>query len=339
MAADKNTCVACSRKLTSKQKSLRCTSCGKRAHSKCIAWPDEELQLLRSGQIEFLCCACDEQRKPSDNIVPTEGAPSVASPRDEEPFAPQPGDLDGHFGGLRELLLNALQGISLLTDEVNALRQESARLQREAAKNSSLQAAAISSLQDEVRALRSELGRRKPQYPPLAPAMGDKATEAALTRAPLSVDTRKNLCASENASSPVSLLPATTNWASPAKERPGDTRRPVREVAVGANTSSAITSVPRRPARKALFVSRLHPDTSVPDVLGLVNSVVTDESAVCTRLKSKYPSYASFHISTSADSFAALNDAAVWPNGCLFRPFGGFLKEDRVLSFNNINSV
>lgn len=88
-----------------------------------------------------------------------------------------------------------------------------------------------------------------------------------------------------------------------------------------------------------MFVSRLHPDTSVPDVLGLVNSVVTDESAVCTRLKSKYPSYASFHISTSADSFAALNDAAVWPNGCLFRPFGGFLKEDRVLSFNNINSV
>ncbi|KAH9384083.1 hypothetical protein HPB48_026066 [Haemaphysalis longicornis] len=77
-----------------------------------------------------------------------------------------PGDLDGHFGGLRELLLNALQGISLLTDEVNALRQESARLQREAANNSSLQAAAISSLQDEVRALRSELGRRKPQYPP-----------------------------------------------------------------------------------------------------------------------------------------------------------------------------
>ncbi|KAH9375668.1 hypothetical protein HPB48_007982 [Haemaphysalis longicornis] len=47
--------------------------------------------------------------------------------------------------------------------------------------------------------------------------------------------------------------------------------------------AKAITSVPRRPARKALFVSRLHPDTTVPDVLGLVNSFVTDESA-CARV-------------------------------------------------------
>lgn len=347
MVADKNTCVVCSRKLTSRQQSLQCSHCGKRAHCKCITWPEEELQLLVCGEIPFTCYLCEKQRPPTEDVAPADGAISAAPPRlsrDEESRAPQPGDLENRLCGLRELLLNALQGISLLTDEVNALRQENARLHKETVKNSNMQAAAITSLQDDVRALRLELGKRKPHYPPDPPAKQNTAVPASSTHAlppaghPTPAHQRRDNSASESASPPASLLPATTNWASSSQEHLGDTRRRVRDVAVGANNTSDILSVPRRPLKKALFVSRLHPDTSAADVTKLVNSVVTDNSAECTQLKSKYTSYASFHVSVSAESFAVVNDATVWPLGCLFRPFRGLLREDREPRINNTHS-
>ncbi|KAH9375654.1 hypothetical protein HPB48_010046 [Haemaphysalis longicornis] len=313
MVADKNTCVVCSRKLTSRQQSLKRSHCGKRVHCKCITWSEEELQLLLCGEIPFTCYLCEKQRPPTEDVAPADGAISAAPPRlsrDEESRAPQPGDLENRLCGLRELLLNALQGISLLTDEVNALRQENARLHKETVKNSNMQAAAITSLQGNVHALRLELGKPKhrrtsffnPRPSPPPPPQPRASTQGQPT--------------SESASPPASLLPATTNWASSSQEHLGDTRRRVRDVAVGANNTSDILSVPRRPLKKALFVSRSHPDTSAADVTKLVNSVVTDNSAECTQLKSKYTSYASFHVSVSAESFAVVNDATmVAPRG------------------------
>jgi hypothetical protein len=49
---------------------------------------------------------------------------------------------------------------------------------------------------------------------------------------------------------------------------------------------------------------------------------------VCTRLKTKFSSYASFHVSVFEDDFP-LTNPAVWPSGCLMAPFYGKLTPDQ----------
>ncbi|KAH9377916.1 hypothetical protein HPB48_016399 [Haemaphysalis longicornis] len=269
--------------------------------SKCIAWPDEELQLLDPVRSNSYVVRVMSNASPPITSSRPKGLPRLPRPATRNHSLPSRATLRATSGGYASFFSTRFRGFLSLTDEVNALRQESARLQREAAKNSSLQAAAISSLQDEVRALRSELGRRKQQYPPLAPATGNKATEVSLTRAPLSVDTRKNLCAPENACrlfpccrpqqiGPPPLKSARVTRADLCVKWPSE-RIPARESPVSP------VDPPGKPC-----LCRACTLTPCARRSRLVNSVVTDESAVCTRLKSKYPSYASFHISTSADS-------------------------------------
>lgn len=89
--------------------------------------------------------------------------------------------------------------------------------------------------------------------------------------------------------------------------------------------SSSISSA-RRP-RKSLFVTRLHPDTSSENVCELLASVTEVTCFVCTRLRSKFDTYSSFHIAVDDDKLDVISDAELWPEGCLFRPFYGPLKD------------
>jgi hypothetical protein len=50
----------------------------------------------------------------------------------------------------------------------------------------------------------------------------------------------------------------------------------------------------------------------------------------CTRLKTKFNFYASFHISVTEDGFSLINDVGVWPSGCLIAPYYGKLTPDQV---------
>jgi hypothetical protein len=55
-------------------------------------------------------------------------------------------------------------------------------------------------------------------------------------------------------------------------------------------------------------------------------------SLTCTRLRTKYNSYASFHVSVPEDDFQLINNTEVWPNGCLIAPFYGRLNPDQIYS-------
>ena len=94
--------------------------------------------------------------------------------------------------------------------------------------------------------------------------------------------------------------------------------------ATGTNSTSKLTAVPRPPRSRALFVSRLDPTTTVDDIAAILSSVV--KTCVCTQLPSRHMSYASFHIAVEWDDFDKVNDANVWPIGCLFRQFFGLLR-------------
>jgi hypothetical protein len=61
---------------------------------------------------------------------------------------------------------------------------------------------------------------------------------------------------------------------------------------------------------------------------------------VCTRLKTKFDIYASFHISVKEEDFPPIINTGVWPDGCLIAPFYGKLTTDQVYSSSApLNSV
>jgi hypothetical protein len=55
-------------------------------------------------------------------------------------------------------------------------------------------------------------------------------------------------------------------------------------------------------------------------------------SLVCNRLKTKFDSYAFFHVSVSEDYFPLINNTGVWPSSCLIAPFCGRLSANQICS-------
>jgi hypothetical protein len=53
---------------------------------------------------------------------------------------------------------------------------------------------------------------------------------------------------------------------------------------------------------------------------------------VCTKLKNKYSTYGSFHISVAEDEFRLINDSGAWSAGCLIAPYYGKLMPDQVFT-------
>ncbi|KAG0442719.1 hypothetical protein HPB47_015632 [Ixodes persulcatus] len=102
-------------------------------------------------------------------------------------------------------------------------------------------------------------------------------------------------------------------------------RRPLAKVGACANAS--LSSIPRPPVKRALFVTRLSPDTTCEDVNNYLSSVLQTRTFQCTKLRSKHDSYSSFHVSTTVDCLIKINDSSVWPEGSLFRPFWGPLRD------------
>jgi hypothetical protein len=66
--------------------------------------------------------------------------------------------------------------------------------------------------------------------------------------------------------------------------------------------------------------------------MGTLKDQLQLASLTCTRLKTKYNSYASFHFSVAEDDFHLINNTGVWPNGCLIAPYYGRLNPDQIYS-------
>jgi hypothetical protein len=91
----------------------------------------------------------------------------------------------------------------------------------------------------------------------------------------------------------------------------------------GNNSSSTLKTVPKRARTKALFVSSFSPEVTSADVEQSLNDQLKLVSLTCTKLKTKFSSYSSFHIAVSEDDFQLINDTAVWPVGCIIAPYYG----------------
>lgn len=253
------------------------------------------------------------------------------------------------------MLLNALEGLSFLTDEVTKLREANDRLGRENARAFAQQAGIIASLRAEVRSLRGErlpradpkpVGPLPPEQPPLPlpaacslpPASPSTAPE--LDGAPPTPTPRRGLHSSFAAavaksggttSTPEQLTPAPATSAVSPEVHCDDSaitnKRSGRAACVGASDSCRISVVQRSKRPRHIFVSKLSPCTTSAQLTEHLSTVHIVPLA-CQRLKTKYTSYSSFCVTVDEVSFQRLGDPLLWPKGCLYKPFRGKLHAD-----------
>lgn len=349
MPPSTDACTICSRVFYGRQKFLRCSGCKLRAHTKCVCWPDNVDTFLQSGVSSFLCESCaiigGAARPNSDGVVGNHASnaadfsrtPAALSPARQLPAGPPaspPVDLGAGFESLRSMLLDAMEGISFLTDEVAALRDENARLRHEQKRDAELQAGAMAVLRSEVRGLRDALGqRRQPDAPDRRRQPVDRAAGGSLGKDTYAAALHSSL----PQASPTKVVAATLfsdgqSNASPKDDVPisgiNSARPKARTPALtGASDTCKLIVAPPSTRRRALFVTKLNPDTSCEDISSHLSSVGVEE-VECRKLKTRYDSYASFHVSVAAKDFDKLSDPAVWPKSCLFKAFRGALRED-----------
>jgi hypothetical protein len=73
-------------------------------------------------------------------------------------------------------------------------------------------------------------------------------------------------------------------------------------------------------------------EVTAEDVEKSLKEQLSFKRLVCTRLRTKYNSYASFHISVTENEFPLINSTGVWPSGCLIAPYYGKLTPDQVFT-------
>ena len=115
--------------------------------------------------------------------------------------------------------------------------------------------------------------------------------------------------------------PRGPDSANPRKSQLGEVKSSRRRNAiVGKGNSGSLRTVAPPERRRNIFISRLHPDTTEADIITAVESK-TGINIVCSKLKTRFDSYASFCVGASADSFESLMNPEVWDEGVLFKPF------------------
>ncbi|KAG0418074.1 hypothetical protein HPB47_005148 [Ixodes persulcatus] len=340
----------------------------------------EELLLLTSGVSPYICSHCDgslpaspnegdvrasEEYDPGEQLAGDSqgegGSPSPISSCTARAAA-QRGDLEQSQQLLHGLLLDALEGISFLTDQVACLTEENRRLRNEWARSTEQQTLLICSLRDEIKACRAQVGGlgKTSGASSFAAIVRSHSSPPASEERKLPHRPQANLQSSPPESG-ILALPQSTQSASgarggahstptPLKPEPpriepkstascqdgapdgrvarlGPTRPKARTPALtGASETSKLSVASPSMSRRALFVTKLAPDTTCEDVSSHLSSIGLDKLE-CRRLKTWHDSYASFHVSMAAEDFVKLADPAVWPKSCLFKTFRGTLRQ------------
>lgn len=102
-------------------------------------------------------------------------------------------------------------------------------------------------------------------------------------------------------------------------------RRRNKTIVNGINTHAKLRVIAKS---KALFVTRLDPETNNTDVENFIREN-NNISAKVTKLKTKHHSYASFHVEVSENDFEALFTSEIWPEGSLISEFFGKLRTEQ----------
>ncbi|KAG0434299.1 hypothetical protein HPB47_019203 [Ixodes persulcatus] len=308
-----------------------------------LPWPEGSLfkeftgQLTRAASMKRDGAIGNDASNAAD-FPRTPAALSPARPLPAGPPASPPVDLGAGFESLRSLLLNAMEGISFLTDEVAALRDENARLRHDQKRDAELQAGAMAVLRSKVRGLRGALGqRRQPDTP-------DRQRQPTLMLPLYTASPRKVVAAAlpsdgqNNASPKDDVPPSGINSAQPKASR--------TPALTGASETCKLIVAPPSTLRRALFITKLNPDTSCEDISSHLSPVGVEE-VECRKLKTRYDSYASFHVSVAAKEFDKLSDPTLCAKArCIVghykrsaRAYGGLIEIHKDMHINTLEVV
>ncbi|CAN7986876.1 unnamed protein product, partial [Ixodes hexagonus] len=322
-------CCICSHVFFGRQPRLVCSKCGHRVHERCLMFAADELQLLSSGVRAFVCSHCDDSSASNPNGDGTRPADQYEYDTDEGGLDP-PGVPGGMLHGL---LLDALEGISFLTDQVASLTGENKRLRNEWTRVSERQAVLVGSLRDEVKAYRAEVaGWRaastvvpRQAAAPYAAALGASPLPSLRPSPPPRIPVGPRTGAVHDGT-PVmlgSMPPPVEGAQTKRPTRP----RPTVSGSVGASSSSRLSVVSAAPRPRAMFVTKLAPTTTSSDMVEHLVSVGA-APLICRKLKTRYDSYSSFYVAVDDATYETLRDPSFWLKSCLFKPFRGGLRDE-----------
>jgi hypothetical protein len=108
--------------------------------------------------------------------------------------------------------------------------------------------------------------------------------------------------------------------------------KPHRQPLIDVSSSLSLPVISKPERSKALFVSRFSPKVTADDVHRSLKEQLSLKRLVCTKLKTEFNSYSSFHISVTVDEFSDINNVDVWPSGCLIAPYYGKLTPDQIFT-------
>lgn len=276
---------------------------------------------MESGKSTFKCSDCTRRscRSPS-NTSATSSETVLASGPLDKPAS----ELDEDFvpSGLLRLIGSLSNKLDVLMAEVKCLRADN------------------SSLRSQITQLRNNVMERTPL--PSVPPTSYATVAAQSTVASILASTSASLPSSRNRpSNPAArLTPASVN----PELRSGNAAHGSADVdgfttvgprrrtkpSLGTARPNKVTAVPRPERRLALFVSRLHPDTTVADVDALVKPFLNGKPVICSKMMTKFDTYSSFHLSGDESVFNVINNSEVWPEGSIFHQFFGRLDSSRV---------
>lgn len=109
--------------------------------------------------------------------------------------------------------------------------------------------------------------------------------------------------------------------------------KPNRIAQIGIRSSALIKAVqPVKVRTRAIFISRVTPTITEEDLKSYLSNEISITNVEVVRLKTRNNNdhYASFHVKVPEDKFEIVNSSVIWPEGILFKPFLGPLRDDKL---------
>lgn len=97
----------------------------------------------------------------------------------------------------------------------------------------------------------------------------------------------------------------------------------------GKSKTASLKTASRSPKKAAVFVSRLDQSTQSREVEDFLLDLNLTH-LVCTKMKTKYNTYSSFHVEVLESELNILLDESVWPDGSIVTKFFGRLRRDQI---------
>lgn len=356
MPASKDLCPVCHAAFFGRQKFLKCAgSCGSRFHLECIHLGETEYNFFMDGGVSsYKCECCVSAAKgsrgddtPVSSRKPVSPIKKVVSPTRELnlPSLPSVDSLSVQVETVRLNSVNILDTVSDILEYVKSLQKEMLELKNENAALKIQMAEILVKTNSNVLTNKGNAPSESTQYDPKA---GQLSSQSGIKKSYSKVLSENVNTVNSAGSASSRTLPhmsmatqqdincygiqanvSTGNQNSDGFQIVTRKRNKNREHRVGTLANSKLEMAPERIKTKSLFVSRFSPNVNKSNIEDSLKSQLNVRSLVVTKLKTKYQTYSSFHISVDERDFDLINNTNVWPAGCLIAPFFGKLKTEQ----------